>query len=232
MSMTMHRRGIMASAIRRSSGTTPSGSAECLIQMHSDFTETFGRTVNIVGGAKVGSDDSDFPNGYGDFRVTPASLTVDNRDGALDFSLAEWTIEFFVKLSTHQNHTFLSMRDGAVVCPLEISCNSNGNPTLLAGNSTNSGWGINFVFGGVTIPFDVKTHVAVCQFNGAIHCFVAGVMGSTDTGTPVVAKSLTEIYLARGGDYQCPAKLEGFHIDCGRARYKADFTPPTAMSPT
>lgn len=204
--------------------------ASLLLHFDGDFTDSSvnGLTVTQVGGATISTAEKKFGSGSAAFDGDGDYLTVP-AGAALEFGTGDWTVEFWTRVNSKQNSTFV------------------GQLTAITGGNFYFNFGLLYEFGalrlfygdgsvpgisiGLTdaITLDVWSHVALVRSSGTITVYIDGVSvgsqsaaGTMDGGLPVAIGGLP------GGVYPLDGYIDELRITKGLAVYTGPFTPPTA----
>ncbi len=183
------------------------------------FTDEIGKTITVVGNAKISTAQSKFGgasaifDGSGDYLTTPA-----NADFA--FGTGDYTVDMWAYIIT--------WNDGACFC---IVNNSGG--FQLGRSGTTSDWGTcaNAVAWKITASTLPSTgawhHIAVSRSGGTERIFLDGVV--------VASGSNTYNYTCTGTFQVSYTTFHGYidelRVSKGIARWTSNFTPPTGPYP-
>jgi hypothetical protein len=188
------------------------------------FDETGKILVETAGDVKVSTAVSQFGgssmlfDGAGDFLITSPNLPV-------AFGTGNFTVECWIYATT-ANDT-----------PIYESRSTNGNAdgfTITAFSSTVIRVFTSGQLVSATVPNYVNswTHVAYTRQSGTNRLFINGVLRATATATDNFTNSVAVIgggrYLNNSISAFFTGYIQDLRITQGRARYTADFTPPTA----
>ena len=182
-----------------------------------NFTVTaYGDTSPNTSIKKFGISSAYF-DGNGDYIETP-------NNPIFDFSVGDWTIEFWMYADTQNDKHILSNigpGTGGINIYIDDSQNityNNGINTTSVGTSYSPYW-------------NQWTHIALARLGTTITMYVNGVVaGTPTTQTPETSQFL---FIGKSGysGYDFTGYIDDLRITMGIARYTANFTPPIVPFP-
>lgn len=186
-------------------------------------------TFETAGNAQISTAQKKFGTGSLAFDGTGDYLVPSGNNINLAFESNDWTIEFWLYLSSNQSSIIYDGRPsgGTGITP---AIYTNTNELRYAVN------GVDRILAGSALVSATWYHVAVCRGSGTTRMFVNGTqVGSSYADSNVYVNSTGRPIIGASGNSLGTSALNGYiddlRITKGIARYTANFSIPTAAFP-
>lgn len=198
-----------------------------VLAMHMDdtgLTDVKGHTVTLTGNAARSSAQSKF-GGYSAYLDGSGDLVAVASSSDFAFGTGDFTIEFFYRQSAAGNPYLIDCRPNSSTNGAYVTVYLTGGTVVFFTNSaariTSSAVSLNTWY-----------HVALCRSGTSTRMFIEGAqVGTTYTDTTNYVTCPVNIAASGNVLYTLTGFIDDLRITKGVARYKANFTPPTAAFP-
>ena len=188
--------------------------------------------LETVGNAQVSTTQAKWGTASMYFNPGETNPLVIPNNQMFNLSSGDFTIEFWVYLSSDRTFNYVISKGGASTREWAIYV----GPTNVSFYWSTNGSSDSSVTGSATIPTSTWMHIAVTKSGSNIRLFKDGTqVGSTGTFTSMYSGT-SPVYVGRFMDYNnishdLSGYIDDLRITKGYARYTANFTPPTAAFP-